>query len=371
VVLLAAGCGSHINLEVMQPALVTVPSSIQTIAVVDRSKAKNIGEGILGVLEGAVTGEDIGADTEGRVGAVAGLVDTLAASPRFDVVRPSIKNKELESSLFDSDLSWETARKICKQSGCDGIVSLDAFDSDVMTEFSVETYTEEDDKGREVTKTRHLAAREVTILTAWRLYDVQNEHIIDDLRDFAVARSFQEYGDTRAKAESALPAHFDTTRDVSYYAGSDYARRIAPTPMWVSRAYYGGGSPDLKAAKNWVKATDWVKAAQIWERLSADDPGKVGAKATFNMALYREVEGDLDGAVDWAKQAAGRLGNGKARRYVRTLQQRRRDAAVLDEQLAAPEPPVEELPPAKPANIDHRRDAPEDDSGSRGMSRPD
>ena len=62
----SSGCSAKLDLEVLAPAQVSVPGHIQTIAFVDRSRSKNVGQGLLGALEGALSGEAIGADSEGR-----------------------------------------------------------------------------------------------------------------------------------------------------------------------------------------------------------------------------------------------------------------------------------------------------------------
>lgn len=54
--ILAAGCNPSLRIQVLQPSLVTSPPEIQQLTVVDRSRAKNVGQGILGALEGAITG---------------------------------------------------------------------------------------------------------------------------------------------------------------------------------------------------------------------------------------------------------------------------------------------------------------------------
>ena len=128
--IVAAGCTPKMSIEVLQPSAVTSPAEIHNLTVVDRSRAKNVGQGILGALEGALTGEAIGADQNGRSAAMNSMVSGLRASPRFDAAESFARRKELESSLFDKELSWDTATWICEQSGCQGIVALEAFDSD-------------------------------------------------------------------------------------------------------------------------------------------------------------------------------------------------------------------------------------------------
>ena len=365
---LAAGCGSTIQLEVLQPAMVSTPAEVRVLAVVDRSKAKNVGQAVLGVLEGALTGEAIGADTEGRRESMRGMVETLTGSPRFDVVQPSLKNKDLESSLFDKTLSWPTARKICQMAKCDGIVTLEAFDSDKTDWYDESQVEETNSEGKTVTRTQWEVRREMRILTAWRYYDVKNKNILDDLRDHASARTWSHTGNTKAEAKRQLPPQTDMVKAVGYTSGIEYARRIAPTYVWVTRSFYGGGDPRLKQARTHVRATDWQGARKIWRTMVNDPDPKLKGKALFNIALSWEVEGDLDRALNKAKEAHIALGKGRTASYVATLNARIADQARLAEQLAPP--PARPTP--SPAPAPRERAMPEE-SGSGmggGGSRP-
>ena len=55
-VALATGCMPKTSLEVLRPADVALPPHIEKLAVIDRSRPANLGQGVLGTLEGLVTG---------------------------------------------------------------------------------------------------------------------------------------------------------------------------------------------------------------------------------------------------------------------------------------------------------------------------
>lgn len=336
-----AGCAPTISVQVLEPAAVTMPSEIRTLAVVDRAAPKNVGESILGTIEAALTGEAIMGDREGRSSAMTSLNQTLAQSPRFKVVMPNLTKEQAETGIFDKELSWKVAERICKQAECDAIVALEAFDSDS----SVNTRNVVDSATKAVTWT---AQRDTRVLAAWRVYDVKNKVILDDLRDVAFTRSWDNSAGTEADARSGLIQQTDTLRALGGDAGYQYARRIAPTYVFVSRAYYGKGHERLKEAKHFVRATDWEGAAKIWRQMveRQDDP-KVRGKAELNLALYHEVMGDLPAAKDLAQKAAVDLHNGRSRTYVRILNQRLIDQQRLADQMKAPEPKA--APAAAPA----------------------
>ena len=330
---LSSGCASTINLEVLKPAALAVPPEVQTLAVVDRSKPKNFGQGVLGAIEGVLTGEEIGADTEGRASARQALAQALAASPRFDVVTPSLTAEAAESSIFETaGLKWRQAERICDLHGCDGIVTLEAFDSDKVDDLELGERTETVD-GKERRVRTFEITRRMSVLTSWRLYDVRNRQILDDLRETSFARSWTSTGDSKQEAVSGLPNNTAMVRDVAVMAGSEYGRRIAPSYLWVSRRYYGRGDDRLKEARARVRGLDWEGAAKIWRRVKNSDDPKLRGRALFNLALYQEVNGNLDLALKQARKANRVLNKGATRQYVTTLSVRQAEQARLDQQL--------------------------------------
>jgi hypothetical protein len=378
--LAGAACNPSLQLQVLEPSIVTSPPDIHTLAVVDRSRAKNVGQSILGSLEALVTGEDIGADNMGRAQAMTAVVTGLRNSPRFQAVEPFVPRKELESSLFDTEMSWSTARRICKEAGCQGIVSLEAFDSDSSIDVQRKQEKTTDDNGNEVVRTVFEAQRQTRVVTGWRYYDVLEKQIIDDVRSWDRAYTWTERGPSRDRALELLPRQGDAVAYVGGLAGADYARRIAPTYRWVTRSYYGRGDDTLKLAKNHVKAVDWAGAAQLWEGLHSDSPDpKIRGKAAFNLALSAEVEGDLRNAASWATEAAVLLANGKSRNYRALLERRLREQERLEAQMqkthtpgqlrdeAAPPPPSRAKPPS-PRRVEEEREGTTPSGGNRSST---
>lgn len=49
----------------------------------------------------------------------------------------------------------------------------------------------------------------------------------------------------------------------------------------------------------YLLAGDWLKAAEIYKKETKNKNENIAAKATYNMALICEMEGNLDVAIDW------------------------------------------------------------------------
>lgn len=342
---LAGACTPGVTVPVLQPSLVSVPPDVQTIGVIDRSKPKNVGQAVLGALEGAATGEAIQADRQGAKEALAAATSTLDASPRFKVVTPNVDRREAESTIWDKPMDFERVRAICKQAHCDALLALEAFDSD--SNLNIGGQAIDPHKAySDVTVTRY-----TKVMASWRLYDAHHQAILDQLRGFSRDRSWDEHGDTLAAAKRQLPSQTDTVRKVGGIMGAAYAARIAPTYIYVTRYYYGSGSPGLKEGRNHVRAHDWKGAMTIWRRLLRSPDGKIAGRAQFNLALGYEVNGDLRQALAHAKKAAVTLHNSQTRSYVFTLEKRLGDQERLQQQMAAPPPAQQRMatpPPAQP-----------------------
>lgn len=363
---LLSACAPSIHVEVLRPADVALPAEIETLAVLDRSGPRNTGQAVLGTLEGLATGEGIMEDREAATHATEAVVQVLSSSPRFDVVVPSVSRKDAESNLWDRTLSWKAARRITRKSGADALVALEAFDSDSSTSVGTRVEESTSSSGNKVREIVHVAERETRVVSAWRVYWPTQELLLDDLRDYQSVRTWEEEGSTRDEALGRLPSRRDSVYEMGWVAGDSYARRIAPSYVWVRRVYYGGGSPAMKEAKRHVKAGDWQGATEIWLQVVETDDRKLRGKAEMNLALAHEVGGDLEVALEWARQAAVDLANGKSRRYVTTLELRLMDQRRLEEQLApaAPEP-------GQPGAADGPAAVPAQPSQDGVMTRPD
>ncbi len=336
VLLLLTGCKHHVNLEVLQPADVTLPAHIDRIAVLDRSRPKNTGQGVLDTIEGALTGEAPGADREGARSAVYGVVDTLSESPRYEAVIPLVDRDRFPPDIFDKPLTRGQVKEICRQNGCDALVALDAFDSDSIVSFDTHTEKDTDSQGRSLTVLMHDAYRDTNVVSSWRLYDARNGQVLDEVRDYRRGDSWSASARTRAAAVASLANIYDTTRIVGSSSGRVYGARIAPLYVYVSRDYFG--RKEFKEARRHVQAGDWKGAEKRWEKLSKSSDPKVKGRALYNLALAHEVRGELYPARKLAKQAAIQLGTRHSRRYIRVLDYRISQRKRVSEQMQREDP---------------------------------
>ncbi|MEY3443672.1 MAG: hypothetical protein RLZZ519_1953 [Bacteroidota bacterium] len=331
-----AGCAtSTVGISVLVPADIKVDQSIKTIALVNRYRPDK-GEGFLNVVEGALSGENIGQDRRSAEEALMGLTNALAASPRFSITRPGIELKGTGGVDFPVILAEVEVQEICKKAGAQALVTIEAFDSDQQVACTTQVRERKNKAGETEKYTVWMARKTIQVMVGWRMYDGQYGHLIDQMR-MQESVYFNAEGNSEGNAIANLPQGESVTREIGRVTGASYSRHISPTWLPVSRSYYTKGSDYFKAGKKRVKINDWAGAKQMWERATDDEKTKVKGRALYNLALAAEMDGDLEGASELAKDAYRKYDIRKAMTYRNILEQRIRDQERLNEQMEGAE----------------------------------
>ncbi len=335
-VLALSSCMRSTSLRVLQPAQMTLPEHITTVAIVDRSKPSN---GWSNFLEGLITGEEIGQDRRSRQTAVDGLTNALTRTPRFQVKSTGIEMTGTKAGArMPPALEWSEVEKICRDYGANAIVTIESFDSDNSRSARAYTETKKDKTGKKYTVTSYQSQQRTGVHIGWRLYDPKTKIILDEyVTDDYLERNGS--GTTERAALNNLPSQLDVTRDVAYNVGLEYGARIAPIYVNVSRNYYHkakGFKKEMKQAAGYLASRDFEKATPIWKKiiaLSATSNKKAAGRAAYNMAIASEISGNLELALEWAQKSWTDYGNKKARAYINVIKARQNDARKVDSQM--------------------------------------
>lgn len=333
--LFLASCTSTTRLQVLQPAELTIPEHINTIATVDRSKPE---KGWVNILEGVFTGEGINQDKDGRRRALDGLTKSLTRTPRFSVKHTGIEYTGSKGGgSFAPPLSWSEIEQICNTYDADAVVAIELYDSDNFVHTSESTKKTKDKDGKEVIEKVFNSRQNVNIRIGWRFYDPATRIIIDEYTTTDDAENSGS-GSTEKNALNQLPAPYQVVRTISQVAGELYGMRIAPVWIDVNREFYstakGTGKMQMEQANRYVKGNEWERAAEIWRAIANNPPDqKVGGRAALNMAVANERAGKLESALDWAKRSYLEFDNKKARHYITVLEQRLNDQRRVEYQM--------------------------------------
>lgn len=322
---------SQISIQVLKPAQVTLPAEVKTIAIVNRSLPDKK-DRLRNVIEGALSGEALFADRLGSEECVKGVMEGLNESPRLKGIIPAgVDIRGVGARQFAEPLDWKTVEQLCKANEADALACLEVFDSNCANSLSNQKVTRKE-KDREVTYLEYTAQLRVDVESGWRIYFPAAHQIIDQniYNDY---KSWYNKGDAPRKAEQGLPMKDNAVSQAGFYAGQQFANRITPRWIWVSRVYFKKGNADIEHAARLVKANDWEGASKLWLQQTTNPGPKIAGYACYNMALASEMDGNLETAIDWAKKAYTDYKMGKALNYLNMLKQRLNDQDRLDEQM--------------------------------------
>jgi len=104
--------------------------------------------------------------------------------------------------------------------------------------------------------------------------------------------------------------------------GQNYASRILPYYIRVSRTYYVRGTNNFKIGKRRAQTGNWDGAAELWEKDIDHPKTKIAGRAAYNMAIINEINGDLNKAIEWASKSYTDYNNKNALSYLKVLKQR-------------------------------------------------
>ena len=326
-------CMSTTRLQVLKPAQISVPQTINNLALVNRSqpaKKKKLGA----FAEGLITGEGIFVDKEGAQVALEAAKAVFIQSPRYEQGIGEVVNLPgLGGGRVGPALAFEQVDDFTTRTSADALVVLEAFDSDSRVWTTVVEERYKDGDGNKRVRNVFVAHKKMSVKTVWKIYDAEQKDVIDE-REFVDFLEWSKRNAIEKNALASLPGNRKAVEDLGALAGRSYALRISPVWQWVNRAYYTTGHKDMKVAGKYVKKGEWDLASEIWREMEEKlQDVKIQGRASYNLALASEVKGDLELAIFWAKKAKNEYNVQSAALYLSTLQNRVNDVQRLQNQL--------------------------------------
>lgn len=308
------------SLSVNKPAPVSLPPTTKSAAVVNRSRASDDNRTV-DAIHRTLGLESKELQAAGADASLTGLTDALVRDNRFDTIKP-LHNLDLRSygaGVFPVYLSWDTVERICRENHADLLFSLELFDAESKVGIS----------GVNLAALTAESNVQTRVRTGWRIYDPATRTVLDQ---FVIYRDLNFQGGNIIATGSAMLGRKEAVIKAGARAGEDYASRIIPYSLRVSRYYYVRGNGSFAVAKRMAQAGDWNDAGGIWSEATKSPSRKVAGRGCYNMAIISEINGDLPGALQWAKKAYEVYQTKWALSYVNILQDRLNNEAVLRSQ---------------------------------------
>ena len=322
IILQSCSAVGWVKFNVPVPPEVAVPEHIEHVGVVNRSLAsQEKGGKTLNVVEGVLSGEGVHEDRNASIACVRGAevqlnMDRLVTATLLD----SANLTSAGTGVMPLPLTWDEVNRICSESGTDGLLVLEVFDSDQLgsvTNNAVTNLTTIAATGGKAPPPRPVTSNSrIFVKMAWRLYDNKEQMIIDEVRisdKFGVSSHPYDLGEFAKR---------DALEQSGYIAGRSYADRFLPGKVRLRRDMYKRKGPEMAMAWRSVVVNDWDEAIATWQSVADHPKRKVGGRACYNLAVAYEYKGDLNLAIEWAQKAYKQYGEKRAASYVRILRRR-------------------------------------------------
>lgn len=328
-VLLASCKTNELYLNVVEPAPVQIPAAVKNVGIINRYLPTDETK-VIDAIDKTLSLEGKNLDKDGSAESVKGLADELKGNVRFSSVAliDDIKFKTSAVQNFPAPLKWEIVEMICSEKSVDALFALEKYDTDTKVNYSSQKVDIQTPLGK-IPGIEHHVDMETIVKTGWRIYYPSSREILDEYGN-AESIVFSSKGVNPIVAASSLIGRKEAVNQVSSKAGHEYAMRILPYQIRVTREYYVKGTDNFKIARRKAQVGKWDEAGELWEKETKNSSGKIAGRACYNMAIINEINGDIDAALGWAQKSYEDYNNKLGLDYVRILENRRYKNDVLN-----------------------------------------
>jgi hypothetical protein len=331
----ACGPTKNVSFNITQPAEITLPSDVQTILLIDRTKFNNE---MLNTIEGILTGELPADDRAAAFEAMNSLKLKLDVSPRYKVkILPDRLIGNSITATFPPALPWKTIDSLCKANQTDVVVSLEVFDSNFIITHGTREKKRTEGSGKnahEVPYTEYYAQGVCNIKMGIRSYYNKEKNIFDQ-QMLNKGNTWEATGTSALDAAATLISKSNANKHLAKIVGEDYAYKISPMPVRISRPFYGKTKhvSEVATGTRYADVDKWEDAINVWKTAMNKADEKDAGKIAYNIAVAYEVLGQYGTALTWAQDAYTKYGNKEARNYVSMLENRISEETILKQQM--------------------------------------
>lgn len=332
---LLPGCSAtnRLSMTVTEPAPVALPDGVQRVGLINRSTPSEKREG-LARIDAVLSAEGMRLDSLGAASALKGLADRLRLSGRFEavVVLEDLPEVARGGTRMPGPLTPEEIQTLCVTHGLDAVFSLAFYDTDTQVGLSLGMMEVPNELGLPIQVPAHRIRLNTQLRNGWRLY-IPGAPAADDVMVYSDGFQVGGEGINPVKALESVGLRNEQVIARSRQLGYQHGGRLEPSRVRVGRDYFVRGTDAFARGKRLAQTGDWDGAAQLWEGETAHPKDKIAGRAHYNMAIINEIHGNLDRAIDWAREAYATYGTREALHYLRVLERRQAQQAQLEQDL--------------------------------------
>lgn len=277
-----AGIYSVVEFEVLEPATVSFPDQVSQLLILNRAPLsfnvfteedrKGMDKNQLLILDTLIC------NSINR-----GLLHVLRQSPieRFHVPIWLSERRGDTTLMEDMVLTKREVAAMCDKMDGDAVISLEFYSMDLDEAYDYYT----DAPG--LVQNHYF---QISNSVKWFIYLPGNprpfdKYAMEDTLFFPEVLNGQV---------TQTPTTLQMIRESFYESGVKYGMYLVPVWIQTSRSLYKGNEDSLRHASKYTDKGEWTQAYKIWENLSISLDSTLASKALHNMAIYWELEDNLE-----------------------------------------------------------------------------
>jgi len=319
--ILIQACVSNVQINVIQPGLITLPKNIDTMAIINRfipssnySGTPHSTDGFNNNYANSVFGDPYSFNLAASDSCLGSLFYIMGYSPRFKEVLTRQEMQHDGNDFFPPVLDPPVVQKVCADFHSQALIVLEGFysNSTINTQmhsqqvpYQVPNYVNGMTYYRTYYRTvyYYTATLSVFYSAGFRLYQKSDGAMIDEVR-YDKNMTYSQNGQSPAAAISSLPTAAAIIGQIASSISVTYAQRIAPLWKSVNRNYFTTSDKNMEQGTQYAEQQNWIEARKCWELVYVNGKPAQRGLAAMNIALtYEIVEDDLFKARDLASES--------------------------------------------------------------------
>ncbi len=282
----------YLTVETREPAQVTLPSDVLSIAIVNNvvKQPDEVGHTIQKIGQSTSDKTKASADSIAFIYTEA-LAQFLEEEDYFHRVHFIAEALRKDNNFFrEEPLSPEKMNEIRSEAAVQAVVSLD--------KLILETHTKEHYRQQGYSYGQ-LTGRIISLIRVY-LPTLEGKIPVVQFTDSLTWEGF-DIRDEKAYAELMLPSREEAMRELVVRAAEKMTYVFAPHWEMQDRWYYTLPSSLMREGETYAKAADWHRAIEKWETFYNRSSKKIDrAKAAGNIALAHEMLDEMQQSYEWA-----------------------------------------------------------------------